>query len=217
VAEAEPRQGGGRWLKIGLAVALAGVVVLGLAGAGIWYFVLRAPPDLGAVVPAGTPEVTTPAEAPQAPTDAEAVAEAAPAPAEEEEEEDDAPARPSRTPRSTRSSTPPPATTRSSGSTTARSTEPSAPAAAPAEVTPNPAEEVTGAAYNASFTVQGKQAKIICGDGQSREFVGTTRLEFRGVVTCRIEASGARTAVPVRRASSWNCTLEGTTLTCQER
>ena len=62
-----------------------------------------------------------------------------------------------------------------------------------------------------------RRGEAHCGDGQVRDFVGTTRLEFRGVVTCRLESSGARTALSVRGASAWTCAVEGGTVSCQER
>lgn len=208
------RAGSRRWVLIGLLVALGVLVVLAIAGGILWSVLGRAPsePEAPAVAPAPDPLPAAVEEEEEEPLALEPPPPARSAPA--------APSRPSEpTPRTSAPSTP-----RTVSTSRSSTPAPAAPPAAAEEATPvlpaaepEPAEAITGAPYTASFTVQGKQARIVCGDGQVRDFVGSTRLEFRGIVTCRVEASGARTAVPVRGASTWNCALEGGSLTCTAR
>jgi hypothetical protein len=60
----------------------------------------------------------------------------------------------------------------------------------------------------------GKQAKLTCGDGQKKEFVGSVRLEFESITTCMMAVGDAKAAVTVRGAGTWTCTEAGGALTC---
>jgi hypothetical protein len=64
------------------------------------------------------------------------------------------------------------------------------------------------------FSLMGKQAKLTCGDGQKKEFVGSVRLEFESITTCMMAVGDAKAAVTVRGAGTWTCTEAGGALTC---
>jgi hypothetical protein len=64
------------------------------------------------------------------------------------------------------------------------------------------------------FVHQGVETTLQCGDGQERTFVGTTRLTFQQVATCRVIADGKKTVVTVRKAGTSSCAVSGDRLRC---
>ena len=64
------------------------------------------------------------------------------------------------------------------------------------------------------FVVMGTKTTLVCGDGQKREFVGSSRVTFSGVVTCVVQIDAARGAVQVSRASTVTCQVQGTQVAC---
>jgi hypothetical protein len=65
-----------------------------------------------------------------------------------------------------------------------------------------------------AFVHQGVETTIQCGDGQQRTFVGTTRMTFAQVATCRVIADGKRTAVQVQKSGTSTCSISGDKLRC---
>ena len=64
------------------------------------------------------------------------------------------------------------------------------------------------------FSLMGKEARVECGDGQRRDFVGTVRLSFDSITTCIIKAGGGKTAVTVRGSGSFTCTEDAGVVAC---
>ena len=64
------------------------------------------------------------------------------------------------------------------------------------------------------FVHDGVETTLSCGDGQQRVFVGSTRMTFNEIATCRVDAGGQRTVVQVRKAGTSTCAVSGNKLRC---
>jgi cytoskeletal protein RodZ len=107
-------------------------------------------------------------------------------------------------------------TSSSSSSSAAASASSTQPASSTGKTgsTKSSSSSASGGPYEVKFTVQGSEAKLKCGDGQQRSFVGTTRLSFQGVVSCRVDVGGGKGAVQVSSAASYTCTATGNSVQC---
>jgi hypothetical protein len=84
---------------------------------------------------------------------------------------------------------------------------------------PDPAPSVAAATAFpgvVKFVAQGQRVKLICpgAEPQKVEFVGTTRLTFSTITTCRVTIEEIRGAITVRSPGTVNCVLVGTEVAC---
>ena len=218
-------------LAIGLVLVL--VVLCGGGGllAGLVYYLRGqdAAEPVAAEVDAG--EAAEPAEGTEAAAEPTEPTEAAPAegaeaaaadekpaeaPAEKPAEKAPPPREKKETARNTTStSTPSSTSTRSqskSSSTASSTSTTSAPATTTTRAAPPP--PAGGFPADVKFSLMGKEARVECGDGQRRDFVGTVRLSFDSITTCIIKAGGGKAAVTVRGAGSFTCTEDAGVVAC---
>jgi len=94
--------------------------------------------------------------------------------------------------------------------TAPKATSPRKPKSAPKP----PPEPIPTSDFDVSFRSMGSEAQLVCGDGQSGRFVGTTRRKFSDVTTCRITIDGKNGAVQVKRKSTVSCRVEGAAVVC---
>ena len=73
-----------------------------------------------------------------------------------------------------------------------------------------------GASFPATvrFVHQGAETTLSCGDGQQRTFVGSTRMTFNEIATCRVDSDGKRTVVQVRKGGTSTCSTSSGKLRC---
>ena len=101
----------------------------------------------------------------------------------------------------------------SGGGTSTTTRIPKTPAPAPA---PAPAAVVLpGAGYEIKISLPSKtKASIRCGDGQGTKFSSAVRMDFKGTVTCVLEADGARGAVTLTSGGHVRCGITGEDIFC---
>jgi hypothetical protein len=170
-----------------------------------------APAEAGGAEPAAEP--TEPAEA--APAEgAEAAAadkKSADAPAEKPADKAPPPREKKETARSSTSTSTSSSPSKSSGGTTASSSSTTSTASTTRAAPPPPSGSFPA---DVKFSLMGKEARVECGDGQRRDFVGTVRLTFDSITTCIIKAGGGKTAVTVRGSGSFTCTEDAGVVAC---
>ena len=62
---------------------------------------------------------------------------------------------------------------------------------------------------------QGVETFLLCGDGQTRTFVGSTRMTFDAITTCRVEIGEARGVFQASEAGTITCSESGGMVVCQ--
>jgi hypothetical protein len=67
------------------------------------------------------------------------------------------------------------------------------------------------------FKSPGARAQLECGDGQKIEFLGTVRVSFESVTTCRVVIDGAQGAVVVREPAQFSCGAKSGRAFCRKR
>lgn len=67
------------------------------------------------------------------------------------------------------------------------------------------------------FKSPGTRARLECGDGQKVEFLGTTRVSFQSVTTCRVVIDGALGTVVVREPAQFLCGAKSGRAFCRKR
>ncbi len=84
------------------------------------------------------------------------------------------------------------------------------------EPEPEPAAVVLpGAGYEVKISLPSKKrASIRCGDGQSSKFSSAVRMDFKGTVTCVLEADGARGAVTMTSGGHMRCGITSEDIFC---
>lgn len=63
----------------------------------------------------------------------------------------------------------------------------------------------------------GAEATLQCGDGQQAEFVGSTRLTFTDVTTCRIKVGESLGVITVQTDSSFSCSESAGRVSCVQQ
>jgi hypothetical protein len=71
--------------------------------------------------------------------------------------------------------------------------------------------------YVVKFKSPGVRARLECGDGQKIEFLGTARVTFESVTTCRVIIAGAQGAVVVREPAQFSCGARSGRAFCRKR
>ena len=135
----------------------------------------------------------------------------APLPVEEPEPEPKpAPAAPTRVENTTKTGS-----SSSGGGTSTTTRIPKTPKPKP-EPEPEPAAVVLpGAGYEVKISLPAKKkASIRCGDGQASKFSRAVRMDFKGTVTCVLEADGARGAVTLTSGGHVRCGVTGEDIFC---
>jgi hypothetical protein len=61
------------------------------------------------------------------------------------------------------------------------------------------------------------RTRLECGDGQKVAFLGTTRVTFQSVTTCRVVIGDAQSTVLVREPSQFICGASGGRAFCRKR
>ncbi len=73
----------------------------------------------------------------------------------------------------------------------------------------------TNARHNVRVNLSGTDdARIMCGDGQTRRFSGSTNMTFNGTQYCRLQAGGGMALITVDRSATWTCKVDGDKVTC---
>ena len=62
---------------------------------------------------------------------------------------------------------------------------------------------------------QGTEATLRCGDGQQRTFVGSTRITFETITTCRVEIDDSRGVFQANGDATITCAVSGGAVSCQ--
>ncbi len=62
---------------------------------------------------------------------------------------------------------------------------------------------------------QGVETTLLCGDGQQRTFVGTTRMTFDSVTTCRVEIGESRGVFQAAAAGTISCVESSGAVQCR--
>jgi len=62
---------------------------------------------------------------------------------------------------------------------------------------------------------QGVETSLSCGDGQTRTFVGSTRMTFDAITTCRVDINDARGVFQATESGTITCSESGGTVVCQ--
>ena len=95
------------------------------------------------------------------------------------------------------------------GNTTSTASTPKAPEPEPEAIV------LPGASYEVKISLPSKKkATLRCGDGQSTKFSSAVRMDFKGTVTCVVEADGARGAVTVSKGGRVSCGITGEDIFC---
>lgn len=72
-----------------------------------------------------------------------------------------------------------------------------------------------GSSYEVKVSLPSKKkASLRCGDGQGTKFSSAVRLDFKGTVTCVVEADGARGAFTVSSGGRVSCGITGQDIFC---
>ena len=71
-----------------------------------------------------------------------------------------------------------------------------------------------GSPRTVKITVAGSEALLQCGDGQQVEFVGSTRLTFTDVTTCRVKVGASMGVITVTGDGSFNCVESAGKVNC---
>ncbi|MFT5684064.1 MAG: hypothetical protein ACI8RZ_005005 [Myxococcota bacterium] len=199
-AAPEPESSGGGGL-IKVVLALSAVLFLVCAGGGaIGAFLYLTAEET--TEPVGT-DIVTPntVDVPEVEADTAAPEELPPEelPPEEPPPEEPPPEKPPPT-------RPPPSSSGSSSSNGSTSRPP------PPEPPP---PEPTGGPMTVKVVSQGSEATLRCGDGQQRTFVGSTRMSFETVTTCRIDIGDVRGVFQASATGTITCTESGGSVSCQ--
>ena len=80
---------------------------------------------------------------------------------------------------------------------------------------PEPPPEPDSGPMVVKVVSQGAEAVLRCGDGQVRTFVGTTRMTFDSVTTCRVDIGDSRGVFQASTATTITCTDSGGVVVCQ--
>ena len=91
----------------------------------------------------------------------------------------------------------------------------------PKETAPEETPEETATIPDGSYEVKvsivsEEKAELRCGDGQQVRFINSSRMSFKGTVSCVILADGARGVVTFSTGGSVNCekSYTGSKITC---
>jgi hypothetical protein len=61
---------------------------------------------------------------------------------------------------------------------------------------------------------QGVETALLCGDGQTRTFVGSTRMTFDTITTCRVEIGDVRGVFQATESTTITCSESGGMVVC---
>ena len=218
----EKEESGGGALKIlGCVALLALVGCLGIGGGGVLWFALVQDDGVDVEVEAHTVDERDALLEDNFAGLLDSDVEPEPEEAEPAPEPEPAPRPKKSTPTTTKKSTP--TTTKTSTPTPKKST----PTASPKKTettttttTPTTTATATtppGGAYDTKITlVSDDKAELRCGDGQQVKFNNSTRLTFKGTVSCVVLADGARGVLTVTAGGAYTCTksYSGSAITC---
>ena len=103
-----------------------------------------------------------------------------------------------------------PSTKSTTSSTSSTSTKPSTKTTTKATTT-----TTSGGPSTVKFVVRDGEATLQCGDGQQATFVGTTRMTFSDVTTCRVKIGAALGVVQISQTTTYTCTADASNrVTC---